>query len=246
MRTIVFGDDEVGNADKPLHALLCLTLAITNQYLTMPNIDPALWRDMMAHLRKRHSSICRQWFEELEPTDLKGGLLQIATSNSVQEKYLQSKCLDQFNEAAQAVTGALIGIRFITRDRHVDKPDTEDPDIPPKVTITASVTPKPKSATQSTHPAQKTRTSVAGSDFNADQMVLSPDYSFQNFVTGPNNQLAYAASVAVANQPGTAYNPISSMAGSAWGKPTCSKPSVRASSTTHPTPKFSTSPATLL
>jgi chromosomal replication initiator protein len=171
----------------------------------MPNIDPALWRDMMAYLRKRHSSICRQWFEELEPVDLKAGLLRVATGNSVQEKYLQSKCLEHFNEAAQSVTGALIGVRFITAERATAKPEPGEPTPPPKVTITSSVPPRPKRA-------------ASGSDFDADQMLLSPDYSFNNFVKGPNNQLAYAASVAVANQPGTAYNPIFIHGGVGLGK----------------------------
>ena len=180
----------------------------------MPNIDPALWRDMMDYLRKKHGPICRQWFEELEPVDLKSGLLQIATSNSVQEKYLQSKCLDQFNEAAQFVTGALIGIRFITRDRAERMNDAGASDLPPKVTITA----KPKAALKSPAHARPDSAMVAGSDFQADQMILTPDYCFENFVTGPNNQLAYAASVAVANQPGTAYNPIFIHGGVGLGK----------------------------
>ncbi|MBP5191493.1 MAG: chromosomal replication initiator protein DnaA [Opitutales bacterium] len=37
---------------------------------------------------------------------------------------------------------------------------------------------------------------------------LSASYTFENFVVGANNQLAYAASVAVANAPGKAYNPL--------------------------------------
>ncbi|MBL4575870.1 MAG: ATP-binding protein [Opitutaceae bacterium] len=173
----------------------------------MPNIDPALWRDMMAYLRKRHSSICRQWFEELEPVDLKGGLLRVSTSNSVQEKYLQSKCLDQFNDAAQSATGALIGVRFVTEASIATKSKSKgiEPKAHPEVTITATVPPRPKR-------------SASSSDFDADQMVLSPDYSFENFVSGPNNQLAYAASVAVANQPGTAYNPLFIHGGVGLGK----------------------------
>ena len=49
-----------------------------------------------------------------------------------------------------------------------------------------------------------------GGIFNdADQIVaLNPDYAFENFVIGPCNRLAHAASIAVAEQPGKAYNPL--------------------------------------
>ncbi|HEV8290847.1 MAG TPA: chromosomal replication initiator protein DnaA [Tepidisphaeraceae bacterium] len=39
-------------------------------------------------------------------------------------------------------------------------------------------------------------------------MVLNPDYCFEAFVTGPCNRLAHAASLAVSEQPGKAYNPL--------------------------------------
>ena len=37
---------------------------------------------------------------------------------------------------------------------------------------------------------------------------LSPDYTFDNFVIGPCNRLAHAASIAVSESPGRAYNPL--------------------------------------
>ena len=39
-------------------------------------------------------------------------------------------------------------------------------------------------------------------------LPLNPDYVFEQFVTGPGNRLPHAASVAVAEQPGKAYNPL--------------------------------------
>lgn len=178
----------------------------------MSQVETALWRDIMGYLREHHSSICRQWFEQLQPSEIDGGLLTVYAHNSVQRNYLEKRCVRQFSDAAQVVTGALVAVRFLN-----GLPQNQPDAVTTNPTARSSVTAKwiPLEEPAAGHISQQAH---HDGDSPFDQIVISPDYCFDNFVTGPENALAHSAAVAVANQPGTAYNPLFIHGGVGLGK----------------------------
>ena len=54
--------------------------------------------------------------------------------------------------------------------------------------------------------------------YNNTSSLLNPQYTFENFIVGSNNELAYAACLAVSKKLGTAYNPLFIYGGVGLGK----------------------------
>ena len=132
-----------------------------------PHIKPAI----LAHLRQQFPNMCRHWFEDIEPIDLSGGTLRMLVREPVQLKYLQRCCVDQFTGAAQAVTGRLLAVRFIGEaELNADGEVGDD------------------SEASAGAPADAT----SGFLTPDDDMLLSPDYSFNNFIVGPGNDFGWA------------------------------------------------------
>ncbi|HWK71882.1 MAG TPA: chromosomal replication initiator protein DnaA [Burkholderiaceae bacterium] len=74
--------------------------------------------------------------------------------------------------------------------------------------------PSPASAT----PAPQVSAAVAAAELAHDRSRLNTDLTFDNFVTGKANQLARAAALQVAENPGVSYNPLFLYGGVGLGK----------------------------
>jgi chromosomal replication initiator protein len=162
----------------------------------MQRIEPGFRESLVGYLRKNHADICRHWFDDIEPSEIRDGVLRLVVREPVQLRYLQRSCGTHFTEAAQNVTGRLLVVRFVSPD--------DDAKFDPK--------------------AQPQQGAPQGDDSNErpawldEQMLLSPDYTFDSFIVGPGNRLAHAAAQAVAAKPGRAYNPYFIHGGVGLGK----------------------------
>jgi chromosomal replication initiator protein len=160
----------------------------------MQRIEPGFRESLVEYLRKNHTDICRHWFDDIEPSEIRDGVLRLIVREPVQLRYLQRCCGTYFTEAAQNITGRLLVVRFVS--------PAEDAKIEARGSAPATVEDE-----SGERPA-----------WLDEQMLLSPDNNFESFVVGPGNRLAHAAALAVAAKPGRAYNPFFIHGGVGLGK----------------------------
>jgi chromosomal replication initiator protein len=219
--------------------------------------DRQLWSGMLAHLNRHQPTLCRQWFEELEPLGIDGGVLRLRARSVIHRDYLHRQCVDQFNDAARTISKHLLSVQFLGPDDplppvSVSRPAAfQETEIKPvKASLNGShgaeigrengthptvpdhhadQRPAAQGGTDMTwraapapeaRPAPQPKWDLTGSAQrrDTDSLVINPDYSFDHFVVGPTNRLAHAAAVAVASNPGRAYNPYFVHGGVGLGK----------------------------
>jgi chromosomal replication initiator protein len=143
----------------------------------------------------------RIWLAHTEPLALSQDVLTVAAGSEFAAEWIEDKYGDLLGEVAERVVGQRLKVQFEHRSRGtVPVPATEP--TPSQTAPTGGVT--------LAQPSQTPPSTVGA--------PLNERYIFERFVVGTNNQLAAAATRAVAEAPARMYNPLFIYGGVGLGK----------------------------
>ncbi|WP_374722868.1 chromosomal replication initiator protein DnaA [Peribacillus tepidiphilus] len=159
----------------------------------MENIA-ALWSQALTEIQKKISKPSYEtWLKSTKAHSLQGDTLTITAPNEFARDWLEERYAHLISGVLFDVTGEDLMVKFIIPPNQGE----EEFDIPV--------------------PAQKPR-KRDDDPIDIPQNMLNPKYTFDTFVIGSGNRFAHAASLAVAEAPAKAYNPLFIYGGVGLGK----------------------------
>lgn len=156
----------------------------------MENIDD-LWASALKYIEEKISKPSFDtWLKDTKAKALNNNKLTITAPNEFAKDWLQERYTKLINDILLEVTGAQLNVKFV-----IPEEDNEN-----------TVKSAEKSKNQSS------------SEVKTKKTMLNPKYTFDSFVIGSGNRFAHAASLAVAEAPAKAYNPLFIYGGVGLGK----------------------------
>ncbi|HRV90777.1 MAG TPA: chromosomal replication initiator protein DnaA [Anaerolineae bacterium] len=150
------------------------------------------------------------WVKDTYIVEQEDDYLVIGTKNVFAKDWLENRLSNTISRTLASVLGRPVGIEFIvdsvngSGNSHLVEEDESD-----EPTFIQS-TPGPRNSSMSNGNG-----SQPGSK---DKLMLNNRYTFDQFIVGASNRLAHAASLAVAEKPADAYNPLFLYGGVGLGK----------------------------
>jgi chromosomal replication initiator protein len=154
----------------------------------------SLWPSLAAELKRDlPSQQYDTWIKPLR-AERHGNQLVLLAPNHHVLRYVRSNLLSRIESRAERVGGSGLSIDLVLDE----KPGEAEMVVPEPLPVTPAAAPS----------AERTR----------DEHRLNSSFTFTNFVNGKANQIARAAALQVAENPGTAYNPLFIYGGTGLGK----------------------------
>ena len=149
------------------------------------------------------------WFDRLVCTEETDSKIVLTAPNEFNAIWIENNYLDIISRQACNSAGNTINVIIKVREENASTVIANRSARNPENRFDES------GRNNGTHPVAD-RSKVENSQ--RARTVLTPQNTFDNFVVGPCNQLSHAASMAVANAPGRAYNPLFVYADTGLGK----------------------------
>lgn len=156
------------------------------------------------------------WFKNTFIASIDNGRVTVCVPNTFTKAWLEKKYHDSILKALRNVTSNAVrevSYRVEVRQSPLGASPTTSPP-----TVETSSTNAEQFTLQETSAFSPQSTSADAAFPSAWESGLNPRYRFETFVVGKTNELAHAATMAVAAKPGTAYNPLFIYGGSGLGK----------------------------
>jgi chromosomal replication initiator protein len=118
-----------------------MTRTMLESRAAMMGPDRQLWSGMLSHLKQQQPTLCRQWFEEIEPLGIDSGVLRLRARTAIHRDYLTRQCADPFNDAARTVSKHLLSVQFLGPDDPV--PVSKAPPMVPEIKPTVRPVTRP-------------------------------------------------------------------------------------------------------
>ena len=155
------------------------------------------WETFHQQVRRRLTPAAWQtWIEPLH-SSVESGSLRLVAPTDFHYRWVGDRYLPALEEAAMDTLGLAVELSVV--------PTVVDPDAEPPATAHARQVSLPIDTEQ---PARS----------HISDPRLVPKYTFDNFVVGQSNRFSHAAALAVAEQPGSHYNPLFIYANAGLGK----------------------------
>lgn len=168
-----------------------------------------LWETALGRLSTKVSpQNYDMWLRPIEFVRDEAGTVQLRAPNSYVRLWFESNYLDTILDEIRTVSGVPIRVEFTA-----DAPTTPRIEVAPE-----AAAPAPEPAAPAPAPTPATDSSSDGELGRLRTATLNPRYTFDTFVAGPSNQLAFAASQAAGSAYPPKYNPVFLCGGVGLGK----------------------------
>lgn len=162
------------------------------------------------------------WFKPIKPRSLEGSTLTISVPSQDYYEMIISRFGDIVIRAIRSILGDDAKIVYVIDPRTTFSQEPELIETPPAVehgNITRAGTDQNTFDPNFYRPGITAVQVTPESDPALSQKCfLNPEYTFENFVKGKNNEFATAAAISIANKPGAQYNPLMLYGGVGLGK----------------------------